>query len=1518
MKIVQTSPHKDRIIVDGEDKGFSIRVGKTLPNASANLAYVKSKPISPSDNVALEDKTGEIPENKVGKDTQKIMIPDESFLLKDKNGSPVVTNEDVYISDEFSIPKTNKEKSEPLFYKMEAKGLFNAERAFVIPYDGGFHNSVPKRTYRYAELTNVQQEKMSYLGEKITIIKSTGEELPISHKYKVQLVKETGVGIPEHSCRVIVYTNFKNENNETFVLRYERTNKDGSVSKDTSEIINVHPFFKKVTKEELMELASNPKENGEWKENLFEKIYAIEHTDKNNYNVYAPSQVLVATNKNRPSHPFSYQIKADLNARFSESNKGTLKIGMAYLNDSVFNVEQINGILWKIYEDENVRPKYFEMENPHPFSGSYLKNSSEYWKIDLAMPEEYYLDYDMIILTGYGFVDMSAYAYRFRKFLEKGGKLWIDNAGSGENVLSFTKQNGEETFLTTVKFSKTSNRDGLKKASTSNLSNSMFNRLYVLNKKEINVGYSNVNPVIEFGVEENESYWDKLVVYQDETPCIIKKKVEKDGSLILSNIGMMRSLFLENELDQKLIMNMLLVLGEKRVIKTPVFKDYVYHKNNLFAEEYMGVANQKAYMDDKDVNDSSNIIAKKIISNNIKELVYPYLPQGFENANGTYFPEVDSNKEVLIQNSDFEVGTFDDRTNTEVLQWTETTANAIPNWNTNKLSGSSATFKHEKTVYQKGNKSVSIEATGEGSQAYWSHKTRLLEAGTYTIEMWVKPIGIRGVATSGAMVTVLSETNAEIISSRPIIGTMDWTRISISFTLKTSQKVQIATGFTLGKGTGKLFIDEAILTNIGDVTMNKESDGKEMLYAYATRPLEESFNLKAEGFEEGDIKIYNPDINFTYSIRAFSFLKNQRGEYVRVDGNVATYKQKINRSNGTVNLGNLAVLLPGLNDGAAWADNNTIFYEVIVGNKYDEADESQFINMAIYNKETSKYHFSKNGIATISYMDVFFGDGTSEVRPEIHLIVSTNFYTVGATKRNYGVKIKGEQPIHLKLPSKTDERDEWNVRIHSGSFTKSKLSYEEMRSLRTNEESYQRYLKNKFGNQFYNIPEYRNQFFDSGEGYIKRKKEKSTYLTSRSIQVDHSPIVLKNGSHEGTINRELLRRKDVAGYIYEASRGNWVKSKDVSVYVDENKDGNYAPWVDGFDIDYDNGCILFENEMNGLVQVTFSYEDIVILKRTYGNGRSINELANTKDRKTFYSRNLYWMNYPNPIVKVVPKGEDIRNEKFIYPIENVVVDYESGAITFKEEIKEDVIVSYHYSINRKVDIQDIDTENGIIYLKQPIHFKDEILTDYTYEEKYLHYKGYYDKALQVFFHLDLNPSAGHFCTLPVVYEKETGEKITEYEKVPSNKVLNKEIFIYLLPSSNEFGDKEVNCVRHCFSKEEWTRTKELNHKALLLGVARIRKHTNVNETIVLDARKRGGGIKESVTKKQIEKHDGYMKNYWDMDTWDGSIYYKNGTVIVEIPKEVLVEHGGTFTESDVDVIIKKYVAFGIYVVTEYI
>ncbi|UNY39806.1 structural protein [Bacillus phage vB_BauM_KLEB27-3] len=1507
-----TKAHKDRISQDGEDKGYSIRVGKTVPPNSANLAYVYSPDMGPEHNLLINDFSSDIAENGLPSNYEKerMMYPAEDFLLRELSGSSKLPSRNVALTDEFSTPVNTQDSPVPLYYQAESKGYFDAKGSTVVPYESGYLEKPIERIQNYVDLEGNDRETLLYLGSKISVTMLDGSDLPEGYRYKIKLVRSATTA-NSNRYRIQVMTNFKGNKDQTFVLRYERYWSSGTYTSDYVEVLNAYPFFKEIPKSLLEDLAENPKEEGEWKKELNEKQYAVIEADDNTYEVYAPSQVIVGNNITRPAHQFKYRIESNLKTKLSNANPGKINVGIAYLNETVFGVENLSGTLKKAYED-NFKPPYLDFENPHPELLSMIKEEVVYWQIDIGMAAEYWNEYDLVILTGFGFFDLSPYNDAIRQYLENGGRIWIDNGGAGENVLNFTKPDGSETFLTNVKFSKTAQVSAFKAAGNNTLAKTILNRLYLLESDRLDAGYSGVDPEIVFGAGESASNWTPIVRYSNNKPSVIYRDIYEKGGIMVSNCGIFRAIFHGEEFDVKLAMNIFLIFAENKWINSPWLQDYVYHRDNLFKEEYKGVTGDNLYLDDRNDFDSTQIVAKKIISDSTKKAMLPYLPSSFFNAKGSFRLNVESNSDVPLLNNSMESGTFNEETQTPVTSWTDSTVEAIPGWNTNHVAGSTPQFNHLVNISTRGSRAIEVIGSddGTGTQAYWSNKTQILPGGSYRAYIWMSTSNANLLTGNGPSIGIYAENGDKIAISSPVLGSRDWVRVQVDFSIRQSQRVEIRIGFVDGNGYGTIKMDELRLYSIGSVYMTPENDGTRSLYAYATKARGEAFDLKSQGFTNADVTTYDPEVNCTITVRSFVYTwDNYLGRNLRKYGNYESYTYKIKRSDGIVNLGSLSTMIPALNAGAEWADRNDVYYEIFLGNANGLDDDSKFVNIEIYDTNSGRYFYNRTGEIVIRHTDLFYTGENQQVLVQAR----TNYYTIRATKRRYGLKVEEEEKIIVEYPGTIDERDAWHMRIKNGSFTKKELSYNELKNLYQYEKEYDRYNQRIFGVHYYSLPEYNRQVFNPSQGIKKKKEEIAEYINDNTIRIQNAPLYVKEGVVEG----EHLVKADEEDKLYKSQNTSWLKSEDVKIYVDENFNEEYVEITEGFDIDYENGYVLFEDDPNGNVKVDYSHKNLRVTKRLYNNNKIKNEVLISSDRKVFRSKNKNWLLYPTPIIRIVPYGSEQQDN--IADVASYTIDYEEGAIIFKEDIGDRVMADYAHSTNTEMKIRDYDAQNGFIYLENEVDFRQEYFVDYFYEEKYLEYRGYYDEEVGRFMHLDLNPSEGHYTTMPVVRVSDTnGLKYTSYEEVPSAKLMNKEVYIYILPYKDSFGNRNPYTIRHVFSSAEWEQVEKTSPTALLLAIVHIREHTSVNDVVVMDSRTRGGGLKENITNNEIKKRQGVFTSYWDMDTWEGAAYNKNGTLVIEIPKKVLKSEGGHFTEKQVRDIVRKHIAFGVYFIIDYV
>lgn len=1512
-----TKAHSDRIKQGGEDHGYSIRVGKTLPQGAVNLAYVHNKPTSPEANLLITDLSGDIVENTVRNPEDVMVYPDETFLLRALNAPFESNSRDIELTDEFSIPLTPQDRPYPLYYEVKVAGLFDARGALLVPYPGGYVDQPIVDGLDYSQVKNTADEFL-YLGGKIRVTKLDGTPIPSTYRYKIKLIKHVGAGVPADACKIVVYTNFTGTNEDTYVVRYERYNPTGTHTADYVEILNAYTFFSSMTKAEVEALAENPKDGSGWKSELMDKKFLVTQNDNHKWEVYAPSQVIVADSTSRPSHQFQYKIRGRLRTKFNSNEPGSINIGVVYINESIFGAEDLTSIVEAMYKHD-LKPPYLDFENPHhPYVNQVLtdeqllekKQTAQYWTVDLSMPSDYLNDYDLIIITGYGAVDMALYNDSLRNYLENGGRLWIDNAGTGTSALSISN------FLTNITFSTTQSSSGIKGYGITNpeaypeysVEIQATRRLYNLNTSNLAIGYPGITPKIQFGTGESASLWATIVRYSNgNEPCVIKRTIYSNGALIVSNCGMFRSISRPSE-DIKLAMNMILAVAEEKTVHTPWLKDYVYHRDNLFKEEYKN-GNHDVYVDDRNDNDSTQIVAKKILNPTVRDALIPFMPSSYYKAKGVFTVEVRADTEINLLNKDFEVGTYDNVSGAPVTSWTEDGMNVIPGWNTSSTAPS-VLFEHVSNVTQRGTKAVKATLASSGTATWWRQVSNLAQ-GTYKVTAWVKTVNASG---NGANIAVYKD-NILIGNSQVMIGTLDWTKIEVTVGLTAAGSIDVGIGFNIAS-TGEMWIDSVAVVAVGSVYMTPESDGTRALYAYAVRPKGDIFDLKREGFTSSDVTVFDPPRTVQCVIRSFVYKwNNSTTRYDRVYGNYVKHIAEVRKSDGFLSLGAMTALVPALkvadengNHIAEWADKTKIFFEVGVEDTPSQAGHSNFVNIGIFNTNGGRYFYSETGENVIGYEELY-----SDTNPDdIVVQIWTNYYTIRATKRIYSARINDSQRVYLAVPGTIDNRDNWHLRIHKGGFVKSELSYREYDAFKSF------YEGKRFGVHTYELPEYERQVFKPSYGFRRVRKEICEYVNDTTVRVQNAPLYVNIGQSRN----ETISAIDSNMKIFKAANGDWAKTFVPKVYMDTAANGVFIEITSGYDIDTINGIVILDNPATGVVKVSYDYSNLEVFKRIYTKRRVKMERLTPMDggetSKMFASTSKNWMMSPTPVLYKQPYGS---SEKIIIPVNTYTINYDEGTILFKDEVSDRVFADYNATNDKQIIIKDYDAQNGLIHLASSITFKDELYVNYYYVENFVEYRGYYDEDLGKFLHLDLNPNEGHYSTFPTYHTEPDGTQIpVRYDLVPSSKLMNKEVYVYLVPHKSTTSSV-VNqyTIRHCFSKSEWDKIQRTQPGiALLLGVVQLREHVKVEDTVVLDTRVRGGGLKASITKEMIKKRQPQSLSNWDIGPWDGAAYYKNGVVIIQLPRAILQSAGGQFTEKQVEDIVGKYIAYGVYYIVEYL
>lgn len=1376
------------------------------------------------------------------------------ILMKD--GQPfVVPSENILLTNQFSYDKYKH----PLYYIHSLSKEVNLGNQEVYLYISG--NRVGSKT----TYNKIQENQFFVLNKDyLTVTKNDYENLSYNEHYKV-------IGIPTgktNIARLYLISNFQNNEKDTYSVEYNAF--DDNKNQHTKETINASSLFledigmaihsKTINSYKLVPVNQNKNNQIESYNNqgFYIQLLAEDLDKESEINAF-----------NRNPYTFEYQVDIELESRFSEQNPVDVNIGYIYINDTVFNALPLTSAMRKLVSG-GLFPEYINFVNPHHSSGSPYPESVDYWLANLEMPEEHYLDYDILIITGYGDKDLTHYIGNIKSFLAGGGLLFIDN-NSTNNSLQFYSNEDMQTFLIDFDFDRQQTNPNRIQYKENKFNDRFYNHPSLEN---VGLNFARIN----FRNDELEDDWTHLIESDNGQPALTFRHYE-NGKVFLSNLGLMTQIMLGEKNPHYILVNLFIYYLEHRSFKSPVLKDHVLHHSDLFEEDYHGYYGENIYFNDVSDQDNTQIVAKKALGDSTAEAMNKYLPQAYKQPiQAKYRVNIKDTILYPMENADFEKLVSQ-------TTFTDTKENALPGYRYIVQSkGNKSNAGISSSIYYQGSQSVYVDF--EGTRAYFEKELIDLPAGNYKLEAYVRTEN----TNAGGFAIYGSDLNP-IALNESLEGTSTWKTHTLYFTLEETQTVYLRLGSSDKIMNGIIYFDNLTLVNEGNIRMTPENSGELELYAYALEARGQNYLLN----HNSDFNLIRSDIQIEPIIRIRSFVyewNSQTQQYQKHYGKNAYVKANLLYSEGEKVIAKLIDVIPSNEAGYQWSYAQNIFYQIEV----DPGDPFyHYVNLSIYNPVTNDYFYSNNGQWIINREDLW----TNNVESHVQLRAQSLVDNMKITSSKYTLIELNNQQITLEGPNTTKESNRWYPRIKNGSFNRELLSQSDMIELdkvglgNYNEE----YI---VGKHQYNLPEYHQQSFYPRKGERLVEAELANYINPHTIQLQKYPIVVKEQYMETPLynfegDKKTFRSLDTF----------WDSRFPVKVYWDEQQK------YDGYDINFEEGSIIFSTEVPENVQVRAHYQqnNVRIYRRKLSNYQIEKEQLTFVDDNSLRFSQENIATSPNPIL--------YRDNEIISPNE-YWIDFEKGLVHFYQTNRKNIYASYLYYIYEELTHTNINAIKGEISLAEDIHFLDEIVVDYIYEEKHLEYKGYYNAEDNIFMHLDLNPTAGHTFTHKAYTE--TGD-FSHYYEESSEKLLNKTLYFYLLPQHSQFIDKsleENNTVRHCFDESEWLYIKSTYPEAILLGTIFVRENTNLNNITMLDARRPGGGLKENISDKVIQNKLGYASALWDIGSFDGLSYYKNGVTIIQIPNHILKVNGGLFSEEDVRKTIDKYLALGVYPIIEYI
>lgn len=204
-------------------------------------------------------------------------------------------------------------------------------------------------------------------------------------------------------------------------------------------------------------------------------------------------------------------------------------------------------------------------------------------------------------------------------------------------------------------------------------------------------------------------------------------------------------------------------------------------------------------------------------------------------------------------------------------------------------------------------------------------------------------------------------------------------------------------------------------------------------------------------------------------------------------------------------------------------------------------------------------------------------------------------------------------------------------------------------------------------------------------------------------------------------------------------------------------------------------------------------------------------------------------------------------------------------------------------------IADYNAVNGFVYLKNELPYADPSLVkvDYTTSRRTYQFKQFDGQRL------NLNPYPGH-----------------------NRDLMGVPIYVYILPayvkdSYNRIITESVQsrAIRFTTDKSIFDQlSPDYDQLAVLLGVVYMTNALDINDLIMLDTRRRGGGASDNYTNSELQNLLQDVSSYWDIGFGSGQTYQAGGFIIIRLPRQLQIMFPD---ESEIVKVIERNITAGV-------
>lgn len=457
---------KFNLTTSGTDQ-IKIRKTTNLPldNDTTALAWFKSKPVSPKNNISITDLSNFIPENSYSSNINagnqvaknKLVFANELGILEDSDGNTVFDSNDVSVSDVFlHAPGYDKR------YQIGDINRYGFVHSFYV---SRYYTLLPRNSYAFGGFDNFIPEES--IPKSIKVIDEKGLEYidPSTgiKKYRI-LIELLDAAIYSNRttlpAKIIVL--FQDPSPTDLSLVYDKvslsaTESISAVVPQYKENINTVSLFDRVNEESFVADNSSRRKKIYAKKSISFKNNLINNTNHKaeGFEIFVPKKAL---SDNRTYESFNWRLitkvkrsvdVSSVNNSEEIDSESNLKQKVVYCGvlattaqiasmDASQNYGLVNPYIFYRLEQSPFNISKYSFENPVITTEAYNKTNAKYWIVNIdTVTDEQLSQYDLLAWTVTSAVTVSQ-GLKIKKYVE---------STQGNIVLDLSQTNtGAETI----------------------------------------------------------------------------------------------------------------------------------------------------------------------------------------------------------------------------------------------------------------------------------------------------------------------------------------------------------------------------------------------------------------------------------------------------------------------------------------------------------------------------------------------------------------------------------------------------------------------------------------------------------------------------------------------------------------------------------------------------------------------------------------------------------------------------------------------------------------------------------------------------------------------------------------------------------------------------------------------------------------------------------------------------------------------------------------------------------------